>query len=1206
MLLKFNRSCMLLALSFVTLAGGAVETSLDELVASRAAVEQKQRDAKLSPIVKAGVQCFDWYAIGPFKDAEYGIFAREFDTVFEPEKDVLERAGQLAQLDKTYQSVSLPGALDGSRNWVAHPEWTDGYYNQLPSGPPPGRNEVMYLYRTITCDTPIDITGYLATLDATKIWLNGKAILNAPIREGWGQRFLQKSFNIPLDAGANRLLVKIVKCFQKNGFSFAIDTMHPIHPLLKAKVRSWQSQYGFFGMTRESAGFDQTYKPYASAVRQQDVLSSDLSVSRDAKQKTLITRQQKLDKQLKLFDQSLKKLRSFRFEVEPLPTFDPAELTMQKALDKLEPTQGGAAYMSRLKPVLRQARAALLKYEAGEPGAGRAVIEAAEALDRFKADSIRAVGPILFVRHPGWGRMNMQSSYTYNNQKLNYNVKYIYSKGTSPSSIAVFDPARPKQEPRVIYADRRVAIWQASLSYDAKTVFFAARHGVGKGSWNIYEIGVDGKNLKAITSSSENNIAPIELPSGKIAFVSDRAGNMNVCQANRAGVIYVCDRDGSNVHRISANTLTDHTPAVMNDGSIMFTRWDYGVDKGVFQRHGVWTMNPDGTHLQLYFGNTILDPDGFWQCVPVPGRPEVVSTFGGHHFGPYGVFGLLWNRLGIEAPRGRGFRFVNPEYPTYFDDDFWYGYVDPHPLNENEFLVSYGGDGGRKNRIYYLDNHGNKTCIWEEAGNLGCFNPLALRPRKRPPVIPAASEPVEFKYVDPVIANICPDDSIQGTLILIDVYEGLTGHVKRGEIKSLQIMEQVPKTRPHTGGTAWSISPLIGRGTFDVRRLIGTVPVEKDGSAYFTVPALHDISFNALDAEGRVIQKMGSTTQVMPGEQFSCIGCHVYERTPSSTANSMPLAIKRAPSVPQPGDWNTSGLVDYVKMVQPVWDKHCIKCHSGPQPKGNLDLSGDKTRYFNMSYDMLVDRGLVHHIPQNEADHDLTTPKSNGSVVSRVVTGKYLEPEHYDVVLAPNEKRRIYTWIDANIPYYHTYLYTDGGQTQPNFGSGANGARDRWYDDLPNGWFQKDFAPAFMRRCYDCHKRTIDYSSSYVGRKTTTVTSKVWNDIAVMGGNLGPEAENSVAMFGPEYRINLSHPEFSQMLTAPLASESGGLGLCKNGGGKAIFKDKADADYRLMLEALSKGKVMLEKNPRVDMLPRPDPANPHNYVPSLKQPRVIP
>ena len=559
------------------------------------------------------------------------------------------------------------------------------------------------------------------------------------------------------------------------------------------------------------------------------------------------------------------------------------------------------------------------------------------------------------------------------------------------------------------------------------------------------------------------------------------------------------------------------------------------------------------------------------------------------------MVGLLWNHLGSEAPRGEGFRFLTPEYPTYFDGNFWNGYMDPQPLNEHEFLVSFGGAGGQKNRLYLLDSRGNQTCLWEEAGDLGCYNPLALRPRKRPPVIPLTAPPDEFEYIDPVVAGICPNDSIQGTLALYDVYEGLQGHVHRGEVKALQIMELVPKTRPHTGGYAWNISPLIGRGTFYVRRLIGTVPVEEDGSAHFTAPALRDISFNALDADGRVLQKMGSTTQILSGEKQSCIGCHEHRSVAPVPAAHRPLAAGRAPSTPARPDWGTGGIIDYCLVVQPVWDEHCAKCHGGARPDGQLDLSGDKTRYFNMSYDMLIDRGFVHHLPQNGADQDLTTPKGNGSLASRLVTGKYLEPDHYGVALSPDERQRVYTWIDANVPYYHTYLYTDGG---------VNGARDRWYDDLPDGWFQRNFAPVFMRRCYECHKRTVEISDAWLGHRTVTVTSKVWTDITIM--DQGLQIESSVAPFGPEYRINLTHPEWSQMLTAPLAKESGGLGFCKDSTGKPIFRDAADPDYRAMLGAMEKGRRMLELNPRVDMLPRPDPMHPETYAPSLHRPRVMP
>ena len=273
-----------------------------------------------------------------------------------------------------------------------------------------------------------------------------------------------------------------------------------------------------------------------------------------------------------------------------------------------------------------------------------------------------------------------------------------------------------------------------------------------------------------------------------------------------------------------------------------------------------------------------------------------------------------------------------------------------------------------------------------------------------------------------------------------------------------------------------------------------------------------------------------------------------------------------------------------------------MSCHSGPRPAGTFDLSGDKTRYFNMSYDMLIDRGFVHHVPQNGADQDLTTPKGNGSLASQLIvgTGKYLEPDHYGVAISPDERQRIHTWIDANVPYYHTYLYTDGE---------VNGARDRWYDDLPDGWFQQEFAPVFRRRCYGCHQRTVDISDAWLGRRSVVVTSSVWTDITIM--DQGLQIENAVATFGPEYRINLTHPEWSQMLTAPLAKEAGGLGCCQGADGQPVFPTAADPDYRAMRDALEQGKRMLELNPRVDMLPRPDPAHPEAYAPSLLRPRRV-
>ncbi|MCX6922983.1 MAG: NPCBM/NEW2 domain-containing protein, partial [Verrucomicrobia bacterium] len=220
--------------------------------------EQARTEAATRPLLQADIRCGPWHCIGPFKDAEYGVFSREFDAVFEPEKDVVALGDRLTELDKTYHSVPVAGVPEGSRRWTAYPDWADGYYNQLPSGPPPGRNEALYLYRTITRASAVEVKAWLVTLDAGKAWLNGKQVLDAPIRAGAGQRFLQVSFNLPLKAGENRLLLKITKCFQKNGFSFAIEGLHPIHPALNAQPAA-----------REAAHLNPAPKPYASADWQQ-------------------------------------------------------------------------------------------------------------------------------------------------------------------------------------------------------------------------------------------------------------------------------------------------------------------------------------------------------------------------------------------------------------------------------------------------------------------------------------------------------------------------------------------------------------------------------------------------------------------------------------------------------------------------------------------------------------------------------------------------------------------------------------------------------------------------------------------------------------------------------------------------------------------------------------------------------------------------
>ncbi len=457
---------------------------------------------------------------------------------------------------------------------------------------------------------------------------------------------------------------------------------------------------------------------------------------------------------------------------------------------------------------------------------------------------------------------------------------------------------------------------------------------------------------------------------------------------------------------------------------------------------------------------------------------------------------------------------------------------------------------------------------------------MLLTPRKTPTVIPSLVANPEFVYRDPVEANRHPDTSLTGTLLIHDVYQGLLSHVARGEAKSIQIMEQLPKTQEHLID-AWGTSPLVSRGTVHVRRLIGTVPIESDGSAHFMVPALRNISLNVLNDEGKLLMRMGSDMHVMPGERQSCIGCHENRQnavTPLAPA-VVSIAAKRTASLPTRPDWNTRGIVDYQKVVQPILDRYCVECHEGPTPEGAVDLSGDRTRFFCASYDNLIERELVNYHNVFGLDHDETTPKSVGSYVSRL--SKYLDTaEHSGHEISPVDRRTIHTWIDANVPYYGTYVYTrpatSGSRDGWGLGRGMQGA----------GWPHEILA-TFQKRCMACHKREVYNQSLYGGR--ATVSSKIWTNRGITAHGF-PARTPMSALIGPELRINLTRPANSLMLNAPLSRDAGGLGLCRDEAGKPfIIADRNDPAYQTILQAIEKGSAALYAAPRVDMAAQDSP-----------------
>lgn len=712
------------------------------------------------------------------------------------------------------------------------------------------------------------------------------------------------------------------------------------------------------------------------------------------------------------------------------------------------------------------------------------------------------------------------------------------------SAICVFDPAHPQHGARTIFDDPEGFILDMGLSYDAKRIVFAYKKEAAGGRYpfRIYEIGVDGSGLRQVSTGPYHDVSPMYLPDGRIVFNSTRVEAYSMCQDFLAAALYVMDADGTNVRRLEYNTLCNTTPYVLDDGSILFTRWEY-QDKNIFCTQGLWTINPDGSRLQLFYGNTLTVPNAIYGAKQIPGTRKTICVMAAHHFPPLGGIAVIDRSHGLES--AASMRTLTPEVPYRvtkghdWKETSWgpgdvfhpWSYTDPWPLAEDLFLVAYGGplkNGPQRYRLSLMDATGLAIPLYDDA-KTSCFHPMPLAPRLVPHQLPG--EPP-------------PEPEGEGCFFVQDVYEGLVQWgVERGQVKQLRVMSQAPK-RYNTEGPRYSDHyPAIGEGTYYVKVNYGTVPVAEDGSAYFVAPAGVEFYFQALDAGGKEIRRMGTVTQITAGETQSCIGCHESRfRAPAMRRSAMER-LRRPPDPITAPSWGP-GPVDFVEQVQPVLDRYCVECHQGPDPEGGVDLSGDKTRFFNMAYETLVfTPGLVAAYHLHGAPTGNFPPLATGSYVSRLT--ELLEGKHADVDVDAESRRRVYTWIDANIPYYGTWA-----MCRPH----TVGGRDTWLGlgQKPLPWFAA-FAEAY---------RT-----------------------AGLPGDLAPDTRINPRYFPHQIEglrhadVNLTRPQYSRVLRDHLAESAGG----RAEDGKAAFQTPDDPRYQAMLRAIEQGKAALLAHPRIDM-----------------------
>ncbi len=578
------------------------------------------------------------------------------------------------------------------------------------------------------------------------------------------------------------------------------------------------------------------------------------------------------------------------------------------------------------------------------------------------------------------------------------------------------------------------------VSPDGRRLLFSWKKSAREDDYHLYEMDLATRKIRQLTDGlGYADFEGIYLPDGNILFHSSRCIQTVDCDRSEVSNLYLCDGDGQNIRRVGFDQVHTTFPSLLPDGRVVFTRWDYN-DRSQVWVQGLIQMNPDGTGQTEYYGNNSWFPTAILHARAVPGSPKLIAILGGHHAHQRGKLALIDRRLGQQE--ASGVQLVAPVRETKPVRVDMYGqggeqYKYPLALDEQDYLVSYTAEPyrsrlhGQPHSIYWVSVDGRMELLAHDPA-LGCYQ-----------IVPVAAREELFERAD-----LVDHRRRTGTYMVQDVYAGpgLEG-VRRGTVKKLRVvaLEYRPANVGNIrcsgpGGTSVQHGPIaIGNGSYDVKRVLGTVDVHEDGSALFDVPARTPVYFQALDARGHVVQSMRSWSTLQPGEYFGCVGCHERKAT-TPRPGRLPIAMTRPAQRIKPFYGPARGF-SYRKEIQPIWDRHCIGCHrlspgekvSPSEKEAAFSLLGKPVtgrtsrRIWAESYLMLTraDKKEIGHPSELvnwlnvQSVPTLLPPYHRGACKSRLVS--LLKEGHHEVELSREEMDKIACWIDLLVPFCGDY-----------------------------------------------------------------------------------------------------------------------------------------------------------------------------------------
>lgn len=573
------------------------------------------------------------------------------------------------------------------------------------------------------------------------------------------------------------------------------------------------------------------------------------------------------------------------------------------------------------------------------------------------------------------------------------------------SKLSDFKSNQPQVSP-IYKPERNVFVGDVDLHFDANRMLFSSLN--EELIWQVFEIGLDGEGLHQIAVgplAEVDNYDPCYLPDGRIIFASDSVfqGVPCVGGADAVSNFYIMDADGSNARQLCFDQDHDWCPTVLSDGGVLFTRWEYTDTPHYFTRL-LMRMNPDGTSQAPVYGSNSYWPNSMFYARPIPHEPsKFVTIVSGHHGVPrMGELIILDTSVGtreadgvVQRIPGRG-KTVEPIITDQLVDNSWPKFLQPWPLDDKHFLVSCKPTPAANWGVYLVDTYDNIVLIHEETGQ-ALLEPIPLKKQPLPPVVP---DKVRLDHDD-------------ATIYMANIYDGpgLAG-VPHGDVKALRVFEW------HYGYNAIGGHQNVAvEGGWDVKRIIGTVPVEEDGSALFTVPANTPLSIQPINEQGEALQLMRSWFTAMPGEMLSCVGCH--ESSATVAANRPSIALYDKPRIIEPAWGEQTHGFSFQRDLQPVLQRKCVGCHDGSSTNKNIPNFADTERGWGGFTNSYLELHPYVRRPGPESDYHLLNPAEYRANTSELV--QMLRKGHFNVQLDNEEWSRLITWIDLNVPDHGTW-----------------------------------------------------------------------------------------------------------------------------------------------------------------------------------------